>query len=175
MMEAEAKASEDTGGDAADGTGQGGGDDTAEAAVDKSAHETPRDERDEVRKCLEHILSECTTAAGIASDVGRDSENVTLATGVDSGVAATKQGPLPSGTDLGDEGEHGASEALLPGFQLSAKEQKKVGFNLNSLPFPQRCLATAFAPFVNPAVERLVGAFCFTRWKTIVLRRFERE
>ncbi|CBJ30704.1 ubiquitin carboxyl-terminal hydrolase 2 [Ectocarpus siliculosus] len=82
LMEAEAKAREGTGGDAADGTGQGGGDDTAEAVVDKPAHETPQDEREEASE--------------------------------------------PSGTDLGDEGEDGASEALLPGFQLSAKEQKKI-------------------------------------------------
>lgn len=132
-MEAEAKASQDTGGNAADGTGQGGGDDSAEAAVDKPAHETPQDEREEVRKCLEHVLSECTAAAGSASDAGRDSESVTLlATGVDSGVAATEQASEPSGTDLGDEGEDGASEAFLPGFQLLTKEQKKVGFSLIS-------------------------------------------
>lgn len=85
----------------------------------EGAAHTPRD-GDEVRQCLEHIVSVCIADAGAdgsSEDVaGLGSEAVAVEMGADASEIAT-------GETAGNK-----PEALLPGFELSAKERKKVSY-----------------------------------------------
>ncbi|CAM9421273.1 unnamed protein product [Hapterophycus canaliculatus] len=89
----------------------------------------PQDGGDEVRQCLEHILSACISAAAGAVGVGGESESMdaTAAPGVDPNLAAAKHTADECGI-AGLERHEGEDtpEALLPGFRLSTKERKKI-------------------------------------------------
>ncbi|CAN0051459.1 unnamed protein product [Scytosiphon promiscuus] len=94
-------------------------------------HRTPQDDEDEVRQCLEHVLSVCVSAAAGAIGAGGGSGDANTATEVDSEVAAAKH--TTDESDIADlekeeqaKGAEGGPEDMLAGFRLSTKERKKI-------------------------------------------------
>jgi len=81
---------------------------------------------DEVRQCLEHIISMCIGGGGSGADASVGAERGGGdETGLDSGAVSVEEATDESGIRVGQEDQH-APEALLPGFELSAKERRKV-------------------------------------------------
>lgn len=130
LIKAQAKADEDASDEAA---GMPGPDsDGSTPATAKSPTEqaevpaqTPPD-GDEVRQCLEYIVSVCVADDGADGDgggvAGLGSETLTVEKETDASEVEA------------EETAANAPEALLPGFELSAKERKKVSFC-----YDQRC------------------------------------
>lgn len=85
----------------------------------------PQDGGDEVRQCLEHVLSVCVSAAAGAAGVDGESVDATAATGVDPEIAA-EQRTADDSSDVGGLGNEGGGDE---GFRLSTKERKKVSFS----------------------------------------------
>ena len=117
-----AKAEEDTRGDAV-GTPGPDSDGSTSATAKSSARaaqvaaKTPPD-KDEVQQCLEYIVSVCIGDAGADGDGGG-------VAGLDAEEMAVEKEADASETET-EETAANAPEALLPGFELSAKERKKV-------------------------------------------------
>lgn len=123
-IKAKAKADEEASGDAAGSPGpesDGSGPATAKSTTEGTgaAAQTPPD-GDEVRRCLEYIVSACVADAGADGDGGD-------VAGLGSEAVAVEEETDAGGIEA-DETEGNAPEALLPGFELSAKERKKVSY-----------------------------------------------
>lgn len=124
LIKANAEADEDASDDAAGlpGPESGGGRPaTAKSSTEGAggAAQTPPD-GDEVRHCLEYVLSVCIADA----DAGGKSGGVA---GLGSEAVAVEKETDASEIENGEKTEN-APETLLPGFELSAKERKKVGY-----------------------------------------------
>lgn len=120
LLEAEAKAEEDADGDAAGVPGNQSESSSKHTATPlmeggQDAPKTPQDEENEVRQCLEHILSVCVAAADADGENGHE-------TGVDSGAVAEIQATSKSEVGLGDREEH-------------AKEEKEASFSCETTHF----------------------------------------
>ncbi len=81
---------------------------------------------DEVRQCLEHIISVCIAGAGAGAGASAgvergDGDDTRL----DSGIVSVEEATDASGIRVGREDQY-EPEPLLPGFELSANERKKV-------------------------------------------------
>lgn len=115
LMEAEAKAEEGAGCDAAGVPGQQSDNSSKHTVTPlmergQDAPKTLQDEGDEVRQCLEHVLSVCVAAADADGENGHE-------TGVDSGAVVANQATSTSEVGLGereeDAKEHNEASFLL--------------------------------------------------------------
>lgn len=124
LMKAKAKAEEEASGDAAGSPGPQSDSSRSAPATSptegtEGAAQTPPD-GDEIRQCLEYIVSACVADAG----AGRYSGGMA---GLGPEAVAVEEETDACGVETGETGGT-VPEALLPGFELSAKERKKVSY-----------------------------------------------
>lgn len=153
LMQAKARADEGCSGDAAGlpgPEGDGSRPVTAKTSTEGSsrvAAQAPPD-GDEVRQCLEYLVSVCIADGDADGDGGGMAGLGSEAVAVEKEADASEIG---TGETAGN-----AAEALLPGFELSAKERKKVRYRRD-----QRYNNVCPAIFLMFCMIRVhLGAFC---------------